>query len=716
MDAISALSFAAVILQFIDFSSKLVASTYEVYSSASGTTIENVHIARIVTDLQDATGDMDVDIVRNTKHERALKDLANKCNALSADIIAILERLRVSNHNSAWKSLKVKWSMMRKSDQLQMERLLADQSQNQQKATARPSPVEEHTFTDSSESVPSVSAGDVPVNGKLEDVKSFLDVLVSKMTSMPAENRILENLYFSSMYDREDAIHNPGKGTFEWFLEGKEGSDDHDESGVEEYLDARQMTDDDDATDTDGNRGSEVDEEDSEFDGKDSGCGKENTEVDNEDSAVDDKDLEVDSEDSEVDSEKGYEGLSSWQRGLFEEEQTRRAAARCSFLNWLKKGSGIFHILGKAGSGKSTLMKFLSSHRRTEEELTHWTGHKRLIIARFFFWKAGDKMQRLVRGLQRALLFEVLKQCPELIPQEAFRLLIKHGNLPSHRFCFIIDGLDEYDGDSVNHRSLAEDLRCWANAEDIKICVSSCPYIEFHITFLDHPEQLVHLHEVTGHDIYVYSLQMLRSTIELRNNGLNYSDLVRDVVRMSDGVFLWAWIVVRSLRTQILRGDPISALRQTLQATPRELNALYTQLLDYLELHNQQTAAHVLILVASAPITYTSVAFRWLDELDNPNFPSLKAILPLSPEILQKVKENVERRVISITKGFLEPIPVHDTHMYTDTLRVINAKNFAFFHRSARDFVLDHPWLGQIVNVDDAVAPEDCSNCSSRRS
>jgi Tfp pilus assembly pilus retraction ATPase PilT len=34
-------------------------------------------------------------------------------------------------------------------------------------------------------------------------------------------------------------------------------------------------------------------------------------------------------------------------------------------VNWLVEGNGIFWVSGKAGSGKSTLMKFISSHKNT---------------------------------------------------------------------------------------------------------------------------------------------------------------------------------------------------------------------------------------------------------------------------------------------------------------------------------------------------------------
>ena len=53
--------------------------------------------------------------------------------------------------------------------------------------------------------------------------------------------------------------------------------------------------------------------------------------------------------------------------------------AREQYLTWLSGGRGIFHISGKLGSGKSTLMKFLCKHPRTRNELLSWSGMSCLI-------------------------------------------------------------------------------------------------------------------------------------------------------------------------------------------------------------------------------------------------------------------------------------------------------------------------------------------------
>jgi len=52
----------------------------------------------------------------------------------------------------------------------------------------------------------------------------------------------------------------------------------------------------------------------------------------------------------------------------------RRDEISQSIVEWLSSGSDIYHISGKLGSGKSTLMKFLCNHERTRAELQKWAG------------------------------------------------------------------------------------------------------------------------------------------------------------------------------------------------------------------------------------------------------------------------------------------------------------------------------------------------------
>lgn len=85
------------------------------------------------------------------------------------------------------------------------------------------------------------------------------------------------------------------------------------------------------------------------------------------------------------------------------------------FLEWLKNDDGVFWAMGKAGSGKSTLMKFLVNHPLTEQHVKTWAAGKIVVMAKDFFWNAGNELQKSQEGLLRSLLFAILRQCPNMI-------------------------------------------------------------------------------------------------------------------------------------------------------------------------------------------------------------------------------------------------------------------------------------------------------------
>jgi hypothetical protein len=118
MDPITAVGFAASILQFIDFSWGVITGTYEVYKSATGTTLENAHINTVVNDLERVTDGLISDFEVKTKNEKELCKLADKCHDLSQDLSKILKKLQVLEKNSKWRSLRVKIASMRKEKEI----------------------------------------------------------------------------------------------------------------------------------------------------------------------------------------------------------------------------------------------------------------------------------------------------------------------------------------------------------------------------------------------------------------------------------------------------------------------------------------------------------------------------------------------------------------------------------------------------------------------
>ena len=66
-----------------------------------------------------------------------------------------------------------------------------------------------------------------------------------------------------------------------------------------------------------------------------------------------------------------------------------------NLVTWLREGEGVFWISGKPGSGKSTLVKHIHGTAATQDHLRNWTGKCRLVVAGFFFWSSGTRMQNL---------------------------------------------------------------------------------------------------------------------------------------------------------------------------------------------------------------------------------------------------------------------------------------------------------------------------------
>lgn len=131
-----------------------------------------------------------------------------------------------------------------------------------------------------------------------------------------------------------------------------------------------------------------------------------------------------------------------------------------TFVPWLRSSAPLYWITGKAGSGKSTLMKFIFTHPEFDRNLRCWAGDRQLIRAKFFIInRAPSALQKSGEGLLRTLLIQLLKASPAFMwiineytvveswswrtLRKAFRACLEH-KPPGIKICFVIDGLDEY--------------------------------------------------------------------------------------------------------------------------------------------------------------------------------------------------------------------------------------------------------------------------------
>ena len=111
-----------------------------------------------------------------------------------------------------------------------------------------------------------------------------------------------------------------------------------------------------------------------------------------------------------------HENTLTWIFETPELIREREPQLSLTFPDWLRTGSGIFHIAGKPGSGKSMLMKYLCRHPCTQSLLAEWAGGRELVFAKFFFWRMGtDKDEKSLNGLIRGILYEVLCKAPMLV-------------------------------------------------------------------------------------------------------------------------------------------------------------------------------------------------------------------------------------------------------------------------------------------------------------
>ena len=270
------------------------------------------------------------------------------------------------------------------------------------------------------------------------------------------------------------------------------------------------------------------------------------------------------------------------------------------FSEWLLSGDGIYWINGKAGSGKSTLMRYICEDDRTQSLLKKWassTGN--LLTASFFFWKSGSSEQASQFGLLCSLLFTLLEQRRELI-QSVFPGEWRLFEQVSHtqespptwtarqlrtgltrffqldlgtRVCIFVDGLDEYDGDPAHTIQLFKSI----SSSNVKICLSSRPWVEFDDAFKNMPS--LRLQDLTFDDIQLYiddtlatDERMVVFSKECPSKALAFT---REIISKAHGVFLWVKLVVRSLLNGLLNGDRVEELEQRLEELPSDLRSLY---------------------------------------------------------------------------------------------------------------------------------------------
>jgi hypothetical protein len=400
-------------------------------------------------------------------------------------------------------------------------------------------------------------------------------------------------------------------------------------------------------------------------------------------------------------------------------------STKASFCRWLHGNDKLFWICGKAASGKSTLMRKICRDRRLGDHLNQWAPEGAVTIAKMFFTAEGTELQRSQEGLLRSLLYQALKE-PTLAAQVlnphlsktaddngkfswtlaelciAFDDLLKLAST-TQRFCFFVDGLDEYNviattnayppeyhlemneeaGRKIRsgHRKIAKLLISAANNGYVKICVSSRPSNDIRAVFFQCPTFQLEL--LTMRDMKLFVQAQVSDCI--RDIGQttaadNYWKCADTIVRNASGVFLWVKIATDILVDGIVNGIKPRPLRSKLDKLPTELGGtkgLYMNILERLDPQQRAEAWSMFNIMLNTRVDPTPLFLSFAVEANDQDAIIMRVRFFLSTREVEDRRENIETRMRALG-NLLET--QYDAHTGIGFVR--------FMHLTVREFLL----------------------------
>ncbi|KAI8719792.1 NACHT domain-containing protein [Fusarium sp. LHS14.1] len=391
-----------------------------------------------------------------------------------------------------------------------------------------------------------------------------------------------------------------------------------------------------------------------------------------------------------------------------------------SFTDWLGSGDPIYWISGKPGSGKSTLMKFVSSNPKTKSFLKEW--QPEVQIFSHYFWKAGSEMQQSLKGLLCSLMYQIfcenrqvaldyLRQTREIHRKPSTiadwdtkkleALLHTYIRESVGGICLFVDGLDEFTPRRDYHDLLS--LLKSLLGPRVKICISSRPerILENHLQ--SHAN--LRMQDFTESDMRKYASGCLGRAVSPIDQELDTKFLVQKMIRMADGVFLWVVLVSKSLAIGIENGDSDPELTRRLDSMPGDLAALYKDMwLRSNDDHGiyQETASWFFNIIFARQrmgkrlpcVKHESVSVFELMAATDPTV--LEQFLDrgeeLSPVDLDRRCSRIAKAVETRSAGLLvlskePPLPRGRPGRY-DTLEYYANTTVGFIHRTAFEYLL----------------------------
>ncbi|KAF3022571.1 hypothetical protein E8E14_013229 [Neopestalotiopsis sp. 37M] len=419
------------------------------------------------------------------------------------------------------------------------------------------------------------------------------------------------------------------------------------------------------------------------------------------------------------------------------------------FSRWLQSDElgSTYWITGKPGSGKSTIMRYISEHKMTARLLRSWAGKSQLVKANFYFWTSGSEEQRSQTRLLRYLLHQLLSSSLDLVPtvfpelwqklsamttKERIRISVEwsvRGLMDGfHRFleralepkkiCLFVDGLDEFDGDHQEIIRFFKRIAQDGDRKSIKLCLSSRPWPVFEKAF-EYAVPNLKLQDLTFQDMATYVADHLGQNIQIKQlicEKENVGDpLVRDIVNRAEGVFLWVRLVVRKI-LEIHGNEPdLTRIRVFLHSLPSDLDNLFDKLLfqdqtqaeitetshTFQLVHAREVVANFIKDESSNSLTIWELAFSLDAEnvscRDDGDFSEVEddEILHLCRVTLERVNASstgLLETYLNRTRGNLfQSTPSQRSNHSGKRARDLAESRVTYLHRTVRDYFITKP-------------------------
>jgi hypothetical protein len=454
--------------------------------------------------------------------------------------------------------------------------------------------------------------------------------------------------------------------------------------------------------------------------------------------------------------EKAYEGTFEW--FLTDKRTGQQGSEYPMFSEWLRGPESLFWLSGKAGSGKSTLMKLIFHHPQLLEHLDHWASSAHCIKAGFFFFDQGSfPLQRSREGLLRSLMYQILNGRIELARKvfsqqwmnyksqgasvetdwtwnelkQGFESLLTLFDKDLRLF-LCIDGLDEYkrfsesdkeddpfiDEDEYpmtqrradDYQEILELLLYAARQPGVKICVSSRPLKIFEDAFLRLKRfHSTELHKISARDITLFVGNALGTNGTLRQMQYGsanlHSVLVKEIVEMAAGVFLWVRLVVNRVLTGVQNGDDSPEIMDKLKSLPPQLcgeNGLFIRMLQEISTNDRQQAAEMFNLAQCARLSLTPLLLHFVNKEASVAIDSWTGKI-MAAEAIEHRRDIAARRLASKCVGILEiadsPSSSQSVHRGSPGERP--SPTIRFIHKTAKDLLAKQSVWTQLF-------PEQC--------